>query len=419
MQTVCCLGLGRVGLPFSLSLAKYGYKVIGIDIDEEKVKKINEFIPPYQESGIKEYLEMYVKSGMFKATTNESHILNADVIIILVPTSTPEGKKPTLEIVKKVAKTIGKHLMRDQLVIMRSTVLPGTTEQIIRPILERESNLKEGKDFYLAYSHERLASGKVFEDIERIPKVVAGASEASLKKALAFFSSLPCKIVTVSDCKTAEFTKLAETTFSDLIYAYGNELARLADRFGIDYEEVIKAANTHYRVSGPWVGLKKPGIVGGHCVPVNTKYLLPSKLLQTVRETNEQIISTTFKLIKKNLISLRNKKIGILGLTYKANCDSIQGSKVIDLINILKEAGADIFIRDNFVENAVIKKYGKTLNNLNEIDCLILMVGHNQFKELDLSNLNNKTILIDTCLFYDPNKLTNIKYLGIGRSIRT
>ncbi len=422
MQTVSIIGLGYVGLPLAALCIGKGLKVYGVDIDKDKISKIKQGISPIDDENLKEKIKSMKDNAVFTTDIGEA-VKNSDTIIVCVPTPVDNDHLPNLSPLKDVCASISKNLQKGALVVIESTIFPGTTEEIVLPILKAGSN-----DIHLVHCPERIDPGNKEYDISNLPRVVAGIDKESTKKASEFYKTIiDAPVTELSSVKAAEATKIMENTFRDINVAFINEMAKSFDKAGIDILEVIKGASTkpfafmpHYPGAG----------VGGHCIPVDPYYLIEKakqmgfdhRFLSLAREINEGMPSYTIDLLEEQLRemnkTIENVKIGILGLSYKADMDDIRESPSLKIIEILKEKNTEVFVFDPFIKE---QSNVKDLNELlNKADCLILVTDHTEFRNINPKILkeNNIQIVIDgrNCLDKEKIKDLGIIYHGIGRS---
>jgi UDP-N-acetyl-D-glucosamine dehydrogenase len=412
---VSVVGLGYVGLPVAIISAKKGHKVIGIDLNKERVEKINQGVSPMED----EYVRLNLKKGLFKASFDYSDIKNSEVIIICVPTPVKENHQTDLSYVEKASESIAKNIKKGALVILESTVYPGTTEEVILPILLK-NGLKR-TDFFLSHCPERIDPGAKAWPVEKIPRVVGGIDGESTEKTKKFYESIiDAPITPVKGSKEAEATKIMENTFRDINIAFVNEMAKSFDKAGIDIKEVIRGASTKPFAFVPHY----PGCgVGGHCIAVDPYYLINKakeydfdhEFLRLARKINESMPDYTIELLETELKKLnktiKGAKVGLLGLAYKANIDDVRESPSLEILKILKEKGAKVTTFDPFV-----KTDASSLKEiLSTVDYVILATAHTAFKEMHQEDLKNIKIIIDGRNFLDKSKLPkNIRYKGIG-----
>src|SRR3989344_7018982 len=420
-KTVAIVGLGYVGLPLACLCAEKGMGVYGIDISEKKVSMIAKGISPIDDADLKDKAKKL--KGKIKATRDFKNIKDSSVVIVCVPTPVDSSHNPDLGPLRNACESISKNLQEDTLVIIESTVFPGTIEEIVFPILSK-SNVK----FYLAHCPERIDPGNRNYTIKNIPRVVAGIDEESKKRAAEFYKRIiDAPVTALSSVKAAEATKIMENTFRDINIAFVNEMAMSFDKANIDIIEVIKAASTKPFAFMP----HSPGAgVGGHCISVDPYYLISKakeigfnhNFLILARKINESMPEYTVGLLETELKKLNKKldgaKIGVLGIAYKANVDDMRESPALEIIEMLKSKKAEVLVFDPHVAKE------SNVNNLNELlkksDCIILATDHKEFKSMDLDELkkNGIKIMIDgrNCLDKEKIKSMGISYHGIGRA---
>ena len=392
------IGLGYVGLPLAAGLAKCGYQVVGVDVSPEKVKHLNEgvsYIPDVPSTE----LAVLVEAGTFTATVDYDVLREIDVIFICVPTPFDSMKAPDLTYVRQASASIAACLRAGQLVVLQSTTYPGTTEEIVQPLLE-ETGLVAGQDFFLAFSPERIDPGRVDYTVENTPKVVGGINAESAELTGRLFSYLTPQIHIVSSPRAAEMTKLLENIFRSVNIALVNELAILSERMDINFWEVIEAAKT--KPFGFMPFYPGPG-VGGHCIPVDPYYLswkareydFYTRFIELAAEVNGDMAYHTVKLVTDGLNrhgkSLRNSNVLILGVAFKPNIDDARNSPAERVIELLLKQGAQVFYHDPYVptfrvggdivlkEVQTIESMGLTPQTLAEVDCCVIITDHHTF----------------------------------------
>jgi UDP-N-acetyl-D-glucosamine dehydrogenase len=356
------IGLGYVGLPLALTAAEAGFSVTGFDIDTEKVTALNagqSYIAHIAAPAVKRARE----TGRFAATADFAELRRMDVILVCVPTPLTVQREPDMSFVTRTAEQIAAHLRPGHLVILESTTYPGTTADLIRPLLER-GGLKSGDDFFLAYSPEREDPGNPDYNTGRIPKVVGGDGEAALDLAVAFYEQIVPSVVPVSGTETAEAVKLTENIFRAVNIALVNELKVIYDAMGIDVWEVIEAAKT--KPFGYMPFYPGPGL-GGHCIPIDPFYLtwkareydVSTRFIELAGEVNTAMPRYVVERLAEGLndrfgLSLRGARILVLGVAYKKNVDDTRGSASFKIIRLLKNRGAEVSYHDPFI--STVKK---------------------------------------------------------------
>jgi UDP-N-acetyl-D-galactosamine dehydrogenase len=389
-QKIAVVGLGYVGLPLAVALAKH-FSVIGFDINSIRIEELKKGFDRTREVSKEELL-----NPNLVFTTDEKLLKEADIVIITVPTPTDEYKNPDLTALKSASRIVGKNLKKGAIVVYESTVFPGATEEICIPILEAESGLKWKKDFFVGYSPERINPGDKKHTLENVVKVVAGDTPQTARKLAQIYSKVvKAGIHIAPSIKVAEAAKVIENTQRDINIALMNELAMLFDKLGIDTRDVLEAAGTK------WNFLKfEPGLVGGHCIPEDPYYLaykarqvgFHPQLILAGRRVNDYIPQFIAQKVVKLLIKtgkvVQNSKLLIMGITFKENVPDVRNSKVVDLIKELQEYGIQTFVYDPIANPDEVKKYYgidliKELSQYAPYDGIIVAVKHQQFLDLD------------------------------------
>jgi len=385
---VCVVGLGYVGMSLTEAFEKH-FRVIGFDINEKKVKTLKEKYPS---------LEL---------TDDPKNIKQADVVIIAVPTPLTKHKEPDLSYVLSAAQIVGKHMKKGAVVVLESTYYPGVTEDIVVPCLEKESGFSVGKDFKIGYSPERVNPGDKDHVIEKITKVVSGMDDETTD----FLAEIYGKITSVfkaKDIKTAEVAKLIENIQRDLNIAFMNELAIIFSKMSLDTKAVLDAASTKWNFNR-----YTPGLVGGHCIPVNPYYLAykarelgyhPQVILagRTINDHMPRfVVNMTIKALNETGKIINGSKVLIMGLTFKENVDDTRETPAVEIIKELQEYkcevyGLDPFLCEKDIIDFSIKMFNETMAR---IDCVIVAVAHDQFKMMTLDRIKGfmakDPILID------------------------
>ena len=417
------IGAGYVGLPLALSFAKAGYRVKVVDVDAERVRRLCAG-DSYIRDVSSEALSTQVKAGRFDATTDYAALSDANIIFVAVPTPFDRAKQPDLRYIVQSAESITGILRKGQLIVLESTTYPGTTDEIMRPILEK-TGLRAGVDFYLAFSPERIDPGNKTYTIENTPKVVGGIDAESTALATAALQVVTeGHVHPVSSARVAELTKLLENTFRAVNIALVNELAMLCDRMQIDIWEVIEAAATKPYGFMPFY--PGPG-VGGHCIPVDPYYLswkarefdFHTKFIELAAETNLGMPFFTVGRIRKQLNdagrSLRGARILVLGASFKKDIDDARESAAIRVMEILHSEGAIVEYHDPFVP--VLKLATTLFTNNGQIvtlrsvdlddervrntDCVVILVAH--------SSVDYGTVLREAPRVFDAVNATHGK----------
>jgi UDP-N-acetyl-D-glucosamine dehydrogenase len=350
------LGLGYVGLPLAGEFASAGLKVIGFDIDDEKVKTLNSgrsIIKHVPHSKVKRIVE----DGRFEATSNMSRLKTVDAILVCVPTPLTINREPDMQFIVSSTETIAGYLQKGQLIVLESTTYPGTTREVMAPILEG-TGLKAGRDFHLAYSPEREDPGNKDFSTGTIPKVVGGLTKKCCRMACRLYETAIVRTVAVSSLETAEAAKILENVYRCVNIAMVNELKVVFERMGIDVWEVIGAASTKPFGFKPFY--PGPGL-GGHCIPIDPFYLtwkarqygMPTRFIELAGEINTSmpryVVAKTTEALNEHRKSLKGSKVFVLGLAYKKDIDDLRESPSIELIELLREKGAKVDYNDPYI----------------------------------------------------------------------
>lgn len=422
-EPLSILGLGYVGLPIAHAFAKKGVDVIGFDLDPDKIGLYNAGIDPTREIG-----NEGIKNTKIRFTSNERELHKAKFHIVAVPTPVNTDHTPDLAPVIRASEIIGRNLVPDAIVVYESTVYPGCTEHVCIPILERESGLKCGWDFKVGYSPERINPGDKVHRLENIRKIVSGIDEASLQEIQAVYNLIiEAGTHSVSNIRTAEAIKVVENSQRDINIAFMNELAMVFDRMDIDTNEVIEGMDTKWNALG-----FRPGLVGGHCIGVDPYYFTyeaeklgyHSQIILNGRIVNDSMGAYVADKAVQKMVEAgqapKKSKVVILGLTFKENCPDCRNSKVADIIKRLGEYGIISEVADPWADPQTAKsEYGIELIKLEDIqdaDCVIAAVAHNEFKELSIDKIGKlfradaNKVLIDVKGIYGIEDLTAKRY---------
>lgn len=370
------LGLGYVGLPLAVEAAAAGFSVVGLDTNPAKVKELHEgksYIGDVHDDS----LQAVIKSGSFNATTDMASLAECDVIVVAVPTPLTKNLTPDLSFIESAGEMIAPHLRKGQLITLESTTYPGTTEDVLRPILEK-GGLTAEKDFFLAHSPERVDPGNKKHKTRNTPKVVGGIGPRSLAMADAFYRAFIDRIVPVSNARTAELVKVYENVFRAVNVGMVNELALLCDRMGLNVWEVLDAAYT--KPFGIMPFYPGPG-VGGHCIPLDPHYLehkakeyhFQTRFISTAGEINRAmprfVVEKAMRCLNEDAKSLRGANVLVLGVAYKKDIDDYRESPAVEVIRLLLEMGANVRFSDPHVP--FIDEHGMTMKGTAYSDELV------------------------------------------------
>lgn len=389
--TVGVIGLGYVGLPLAVEKGKVGFKVIGFDINSNRVDRVNagdNYIGDVKDAELQELAQ----KGILTATTDYARLSECDVVVICVPTPLTITRDPDISYIKASTEQIAKYLKPGQLVTLESTTYPGTTEEVILPELEK-TGLKVGKDFFLAFSPERVDPGNKRFSTHNTSKVCGGMTPVCLEVAYTFYAQTIVNVVPVSSPAAAELTKVFENTYRAVNIALVNELMLLCDRMGIDIWEVVEAAGTKpFGIQTFWPG---PG-VGGHCIPIDPFYLtwkareydFHTRFIELAGEINVEVsyyvINKITEALNQENKSLKDAKIFVLGVAYKKDIDDVRESPALKIMELIRSKGANITYHDPFIP--VIEPHGGSTmhleseelsdQNLQNADCVLILTDH-------------------------------------------
>ena len=418
-EKLALVGLGYVGMPIAVEFAKH-IKVIGFDINEKRVNEYKNGIDATNEVG------EAIKNTTVDFTADPTRLLEARFIVVAVPTPVKDDNSPDLRPVEGASRTVGQNLAPGSIVVFESTVYPGVTEDICIPIIEKESGLKCGVDWKIGYSPERINPGDRVHTLTTIRKVVSGMDEESAKEIKKVYDIvIKAGTFPVSNIKTAEAVKVVENSQRDINIAFMNEIAIICDKLKIDTDEVLQGMNTKWNALG-----FKPGLVGGHCIGVDPYYLTNaaeklgyhSQIILNGRQVNDSMGAFVADAAIKEMIEAgmapKKATVVILGITFKENCPDTRNSKVVDIINRLKEYEINPVVADSWADVAVAKQeYGVDLVPVDELpkaNCLIVAVGHNEFRSMSMMKIkemfkaeipDEEKVLLDVKSLYRMDEL--------------
>lgn len=417
---VAVFGLGFVGLPLALSYAVRGCQVIGVDVDQHLVNQLNQGIThhleKYNETPIQDVLAEQTKNGRFRATTDAREALTACDNFIMTVGIPVINNEHNFGHVESCSRTIASGLKKGDLVLVRSTLVPGMTRNFVRPILE-ESGLVAGQDFYLGYSSERIAEGKAFDEFENMPTLISGINEASRERARGLMSVVTkAELHLATSMEVVESTKVMENISRDVNIAMVNEFARFCEGLGIDIFEVIKMANTHKRVQ-----LLTPGPgVGGYCIPNALHYLTPKaeelgvplKLLRTARKINEDVPGYVVSMITRNLpVPPRDAKVAVLGIAMKDYSSDDRLSPALEVIKLLQASGIKVAAFDPAVPTEYEFKVDSLETALADAHAILVLakqngIGYNNYKLFHTAMSKAGTpVIVDTKNLYNRQEV--------------
>lgn len=425
-EKLALVGLGYVGMPIAVEFAKH-IKVIGFDINEKRVNEYKNGIDSTNEVG------EAIKDTKVEFTADPSKLKEAKFIVVAVPTPVNEDNTPDLRPVEGASRTVGQNLSAGTIVVFESTVYPGVTEDICVPIIEKESGLKCGVDWKIGYSPERINPGDRVHTLTNIRKVVSGMDEESANEIKKVYDIvIKAGTFPVSNIKTAEAVKVVENSQRDINIAFMNEIAIICDKLKIDTDEVLAGMNTKWNALG-----FKPGLVGGHCIGVDPYYLTNiseklgyhSQIILNGRKVNDSMGAFVADAAIKEMIEAgmapKKATVVILGLTFKENCPDTRNSKVVDIVNRLKEYDINPVVTDNWADADIAKhEYNIDLTPWDDVpkaDCVIVAVGHKEFRSMSMMDLkslfkdnlsDDEKVLVDVKSLYrmDELKASNMRF---------
>ncbi len=419
-EKLAVIGLGYVGMPIAVAFAQKGVDVIGFDLNKKKIELYKSGIDPTKEVG-----NDAIKHSTVDFTADENKLKEAKFLIVAVPTPVNTDHTPDLTPVIGASEIVGRNLTRGAIVVYESTVYPGCTENVCIPILEKESGLKCGVDFKIGYSPERINPGDKVHRLENIHKIVSGIDKESLEEIKNIYDIvIEVGTYPVSNMRTAEAVKVVENSQRDINIAFMNELAMVFDRMDIDTNEVVDGMNTKWNALG-----FRPGLVGGHCIGVDPYYFTyeaeklgyHSQIILNGRIVNDSMGSYIADSVVKKMIEAGQaplySKVAILGLTFKENCPDIRNSKVVDVIKGLSSYGIKPAVVDPWAnEEEALREYGlsiKKLDDIKDVDCIIVAVAHDEFKNLGIDDVKKhfkqgntaENVIVDVKGIYDIDEL--------------
>ena len=398
MQAVV-VALGKIGLPLAVQIARSGHSVVGCDINPEVVELVNRAEPPFPgEAGLAEALAEVIASGALRAQLDTTAAVaeGPDLVVTVPPLAVDENAKPDWGALDAAVAAIGAGLQAGTTVAIETTLPVGTTRGRIAPALEAASGLKAEQDFFTVFSPERVFSGRIFADLATYPKLVGGLSEAGEASGAELYGSfLEAEVWATGSAEAAEMVKLAETTYRDVNIAFANELARFADREGIDVERVIEAAN-----SQPFSHIHSPGIaVGGHCIPVYPRFYLEGNpdaaLPAAARAVNEAMPAYAAQRLEKALGGLQDARVLVLGAAYRGGVKETAFSGVFGTAAALEALGASALVSDPLYSDEELAALGLTPWDREPVDAAIVQADHAEYAQLSAANLPGVRVVLD------------------------
>lgn len=425
---VAVVGLGKIGLPLAAQFAGVGLDVTGCDISEEVVRTVNAGRSHVkEEEGLAEKVAETVAEGHLRATTDTpGAVARSNVVVIIVPLMVDEQRNVDYSIVDAATEAVSKGLKPGTLVIYETTLPVGTTRNRLAPMLEKGSGLSAGEDFFVAFSPERVYSGRIFRDLRQYPKIVGGTTPEATRRAVDFYTMAlgGAAVMEAKNAETAELVKLMETTYRDVNIALANEFARFAARHDLPVDEAIAMANTQ-----PYSHIHRPGIgVGGHCIPVYPYFLITAaegdemSLPVESRRVNDSMAVWALDRLAEALGGLEGKRVLVLGLAYRENVKETAFSTGVRLVDTLKARGARVLLNDPLYSHEELSRYSVEpvpLDDPQPCDAVVMQACHDNYRNLDwhrLAALGCKVVLDGrNCLDRQMIESAGLAYLGVGR----
>lgn len=452
LRKIVVIGMGYVGIPAATLFADVpGFTVVGVQRRSKrsgwKIDWLNEGKNPIggDEPGLSELIARVVKKGTLKVVDDISTCKDAEAVLIDVQTPTDADRKPNQDSLKEVSEKIGKHMKQQTLVVVESTVAPGTTDNVVKPILEKSSHMKAGKDFYLAFCYERVMVGRLIKNMVELPRIVGGVDEESAKRAVELYSHIVKAKLYSTDALTAEVTKVVENMYRDVNIAFANEVALICESLGIDAFKVRELVNTLPNdpanpASNPIRNMHYPGAgVGGHCLPKDGwllkygldafgKFKFAPKMIVSTREINDSMPKHVVDLVEDALAEhgkkIEGAKIAILGVAFLENCDDTRNTPSAVIYNELKKRGAKPILHDPIVRDFDLPFTKNLEEAILNADAVVLSTKHKMYMELDLKSLRRELatpVLVDGRNAYamDAAVKAGLTYRGIGKGRRS
>jgi UDP-N-acetyl-D-galactosamine dehydrogenase len=418
-EKIAVVGLGYVGLPLAVHLSSH-FSVLGYDLKTERVAELQKGVDRTREVASEK-----LESARIDFTADPERIQACKMIIVAVPTPIDAYRIPDLGPLTSASTTVGRHLSKGSCVVYESTVFPGATEEVCLPILERESGLRQHENFSIGYSPERINPGDRVHTVDRIVKVISGSDEPTCQLLAEVYGRIvEAGVHRASSIRVAEAAKVIENTQRDLNIALMNELAKIFDIMGIDTQEVLTAAETKWNFL-PF----KPGLVGGHCIGVDPYYLTfksealgyHPEMILAGRRINDRmgkyVAEKTVKLLIAAGKKVRSAKVALLGLTFKEDVPDLRNTKVVDIINELKDYGIQVVTADPLADPDEARAYYGidlvSIDGIGDVDAAIVAVAHSQYRELGLKRIaalcnNGEPLVIDVKAAFDPQEARSL-----------
>lgn len=429
---IAVIGLGKIGLPLAAQFADTGHEVIGVDVNADTVAIINDAKVPFPgEAHLAEYLGRLVPAGGLRATTDYAEAIpQVDAVVVVVPLFVDHNGQPDFGWMDSATHDIGAHLRPDTLVIYETTLPVGTTRDRWKPMLEADSGLREGEDFHLCFSPERVLTGRVFDDLRKYPKLIGGLSEAGAAAARAFYEQVLTfderpdlehgnGVWDLGSAEAAEMAKLAETTYRDVNIGLANQFAVFAEKAGIDVLQVIAASN-----SQPYSHIHQPGIaVGGHCIPVYPRLYLSvdpdATVVRAAREANMAMPAHVVDQLDQRLGGVAGQRVAVLGAAYRGGVKETAFSGIFDTVRLLTERGATVTVHDPMYSDEELRGLGFEPHALGtKVDAAVVQADHAEYAELTEADVPGVRLVLNG----RPNlnvslESTPVVVVGVGNPI--
>ena len=426
---IAVIALGKIGLPLAVQFADMGHEVVGVDVQQTVVDKVNAGTEPFPgEAHLQEKLSELVPAGKLRATTDYSEAIpGVDAIVIVVPLFVnDETWQPDFGWMEAATRSFAEHLTPGTLISYETTLPVGTTRNRWKPMIEEISGLTEGRDFHLVFSPERVLTGRVFEDLRKYPKLVGGLSPEGTARGIDFYEQvltfderpdLPQGngVWDMGSAEAAEMAKLAETTYRDVNIGLANQFGKFAAANGIDVHKVIDASN-----SQPYSHIHRPGIaVGGHCIPVYPRLYLytdpDATIVRTAREANMTMPGYAIALAEGALGDLKDRRVVVLGASYRGRVKETAFSGVFPTVELLASKGVEVLVHDPMYTDDELAKYGFTPYHRGEpVDAAILQADHPEYLEFTPADLPGLAVIVDGRGVLDPARWEGVAYRSIG-----
>lgn len=427
---ITVVALGKIGLPLAVQFASKGHDVTGVDVNPTVVDLVNRGEEPFPgEAHLQEKLSQVVSAGRFRATTDYADAVpGSDAVVVVVPLFVDEATaEPDFGWMDSATRSLAEHLTRGTLVSYETTLPVGTTRNRWKPMIEEVSGLREGNDFHLIFSPERVLTGRVFADLRKYPKLIGALSETGAQRAREFYEAVldfderpdlprPNGVWDLGSAEASEMAKLAETTYRDVNIGLANQFARFAAANGIDVYEVIEASN-----SQPYSHIHRPGIaVGGHCIPVYPRLYLwtdpDATIVRAAREANASMPEYSVGLVEAALGSLAGAKVVVLGASYRGRVKETAFSGVFPTVDSLRSRGVEVLVHDPMFSDEELEKLGFTPYHLGEpVDAAIVQADHPEYAELGFGDLPGVSVLVDGRDITDAARWAGVTRIVVGR----